>query len=127
MIKKPAVIARTPVTDGRSRSGRAGEIASKWQQLGLEVGVGKVPRGLAAGASGVVGEMGNRTSVLDGTGDLPDLRHVAPPGAALPGLVHQLHVDEEVDVVGDLAVRLLDRQHTTLCDSGRQAVHGRLG
>jgi hypothetical protein len=39
---------------------------------------------------------------LDGPGDLADLGDVAPAYAALPGLVDQPDVDQEVDVVGDL-------------------------
>jgi hypothetical protein len=70
--------------------------------------------------------MSNRTTVLDGSSNLPDLRHVAATTATLPRLVEQLHIDTEVNVVGDLAVSLLDRKHTTLRDPGSQAVYGRL-
>src|SRR5688572_11381930 len=99
-------------------SGRAGKITAKVEQLRLELRIGKVPCGLAASARCVVGEMSNRTTVLDGSSNLPDLRHVPSTSPALPGLVDQLHIDKKVNVVGDLAVRLLDRKHATLRDPG---------
>src|SRR5688572_21657893 len=89
-------------------SGRAGKITAKVEQLRLELRIGKVPCGLAASAGGVVREMSNRTTVLDGSSNLPDLRHVPSTSAALPRLVDQLHIDKKVDVVGDLAVCLHD-------------------
>jgi|SRR5215208_4094547 hypothetical protein len=107
--------------------GGAGKITAKMEQLRLELSIGKVPRGLAAGARCVVGEMSNRTTVLNRTSNLADLRQVPTASAAPPRLVDQLHIDEEVDVVGDLAVSLLNRKHTILRDPGRQAVDGRLG
>ena len=107
-------------------SGRAGKITAKVEQLRFEFSIGKIPCRLAPSPRGVVGEMSNRATVLDRSSNLPDLRHVPPTGATLPGLVHQLHINKEVDVVGDLAVSLLDREHTTLRDSGGQAVDGRL-
>ena len=98
--------------------GRAGKITAKMEQLRLELSIGKVPRGLAAGPHCVVGEMSNRTTVLNRPSNLPDLRQVPATSAAPPRLVDQLHMDEEVDVVGDLAVSLLNRKHTTLRDPG---------
>src|SRR5829696_6102755 len=88
--------------------GRAGKITPKMEQLRLELSIGKVPRGLAAGPRCVVGEMSNRTTVLNRTSNLADLRQVPATSAAPPRLVDQLHIDEEVDVVGDLAVSLVD-------------------
>ena len=107
-------------------SGRAGKITAKVEQLRFEFSIGKIPCRLAPSARGVVGEMSNRATVLDRSSNLPDLRQVPATGATLPRLVDQLHVDKEVDVVGDLAVSLLDRKHPTLRDPGGQAVYGRL-
>src|SRR5215207_11582982 len=126
MINKPAVIATISVTENaRCRSGRAGKITTKGEQLRLELSIGKVSCRLATTARCVVGEMCNRPTMLDRTSNLPDLRHIPATGAALPRLVDKLHIDEKVDVVGDLAVRLLDRKHTTLRNARRQTIHGR--
>jgi hypothetical protein len=101
-----------------------GEITAKGQELRLEPGIGKVSDGLGAGACGVIGEMSNRATILDGTSNLPDLRHIPATDASLPRLVDQLHIDEEMDVVGDLSIGLFDRKHAALRNSGRQAVDG---
>jgi hypothetical protein len=55
---------------------RTRKIASEWERFRLEIGVWEKSCGLAAGARGVVCEMCNRTSVLDGASDLSDLGHV---------------------------------------------------
>src|SRR5215203_3703878 len=107
--------------------GRAGKITAKMEQLRLELSIGKVPRGLAAGPRCVVGEMSNRTTVLNRPSNLADLRQVPTTSAAPPRLVDQLHIDEEVDVVGDLAVSLLDGFVLTPRPDGRIVKEDDLG
>src|SRR5512133_726068 len=102
---------------------RARKISTKWQQLGLEVGVGKESSRLTSGSQGVIGEVGDRAAMLDCAYHLPDLGHIAATRATFPRLIHELHMDKEVDVVGNLAVRLFHRENPALCNSGRQTIH----
>src|SRR5215217_3884167 len=73
-----------------------------------------------------VRQVGDRPTVLDGTRDLTDLGDEPPPTSAFPGLVDELDVDQEVNVVRDLPVGLLDGQDTSLRDPGRQPINRRL-
>ena len=70
--------------------------------------------------------MRDRPAALDRAGHLADLGDVAASRSALPGLVHQPDVDEEVDVVRDLAVGLVDGEHAALRHPRREPVHRRV-
>src|SRR5215213_11566380 len=81
---------------------------------------------MATTAGSAVRQVGDRPTVLDGASDLTDLGDEPPPTPALPALVDELDVDQEVNVVRDLPVGLLDGEDASLRDPGRQPIDGRL-
>ena len=68
--------------------------------------------------------MGGRAFVLDDPGQLPHFTDKTSSETAAPGVVAQGHVDDEVDVVGDLPHRFPDAEDPAQRDASRQAVDG---